>query len=42
MNNGIEEGSIITSINDVKIKTVDDAEKIIKNRNRCRKNHGQY
>ncbi len=32
MNNGIEEGSIITSINDVKIKTVDDAEKIIKNR----------
>tara|TARA_R110000868_G_scaffold194178_3_gene439525 strand:+ start:19755 stop:21164 length:1410 start_codon:yes stop_codon:yes gene_type:complete len=32
MSNGIKEGSIITAINDVKIKTVDDAEKIIKDR----------
>lgn len=32
MNNGIEEGTIITAINDVKIKTVDDAQNIIKNR----------
>ena len=32
MNNGIEEGAIITAINDVKIKTVDDAQNIIENR----------
>ena len=32
MSNGVKEGSIITAINDVKIKTVDDAEKIIKDR----------
>lgn len=32
MNNGIEEGAIITAINDEKIKTVDDAQNIIKNR----------
>ena len=31
-NNGVEEGSIITSINDVKIKTIDDAQNILKNR----------
>ena len=31
-NNGVEEGSIITSINDVKIKTLDDAQNILKNR----------
>ena len=33
-NNGIEEGTIITSINDVKIKTIDDAQNIIKNKSR--------
>lgn len=31
-NNGVEEGSIITSINDVKINNVDDAQNIIKKR----------
>ncbi|MCF8273126.1 MAG: trypsin-like peptidase domain-containing protein [Flavobacteriaceae bacterium] len=31
-NNGVEEGSIITSINDVKIKTIEDAQNIIKDR----------
>lgn len=30
--NGVEEGSIITSINDVKIKTIDDAQNILKNK----------
>ncbi|MEL0456842.1 trypsin-like peptidase domain-containing protein [Flavobacteriaceae bacterium SZ-1-7] len=30
--NGVEEGSIITSINDVKINSVDDAQEAIKNR----------
>ncbi|WP_166964450.1 S1C family serine protease [Yeosuana marina] len=32
INNGVKEGSIITAINDEKIETVDDAQKIIKNR----------
>ncbi|WP_339918147.1 trypsin-like peptidase domain-containing protein [Yeosuana marina] len=32
INNGVKEGSIITAINDQKIETVDDAQKIIKNR----------
>ena len=31
-NNGIEEGTIITSINDEKINTIDDVQNIIKNR----------
>lgn len=31
-NNGVKEGTIITSINDEKINTVDDAQNIIKNR----------
>jgi len=31
-NNGVEEGSIITSINDVKIKTIDDAQNILKDK----------
>jgi Do/DeqQ family serine protease len=31
-NNGVEEGSIITSINDEKIKTIEDAQNIIKDR----------
>ena len=30
--NGVEEGSIITAINDIKIKTIDDAQNILKNR----------
>jgi len=31
-NNGVEEGSIITAINDIKVKTIDDAQKILKDR----------
>ncbi|MFH4965867.1 trypsin-like peptidase domain-containing protein [Gaetbulibacter sp. M235] len=31
-NNGVEEGSIITSINDVKIKTIEDAQNILKDK----------
>jgi Do/DeqQ family serine protease len=31
-NNGVEEGSIITAINDIKVKTIEDAQNILKNR----------
>lgn len=31
-NNGVEEGSIITAINDIKVKTIDDAQKVLKDR----------
>lgn len=31
-NNGVEEGSIITAINDVKVKTIEDAQKVLRAR----------
>lgn len=31
-NNGVEEGSIITAINDVKVKTIEDAQKVLRDR----------